>query len=166
MKRAVGSGDGNAIDSQVARPAASGNANESQVGGRQECLRLAPRGGGYPDICMPTDAALSAPARAADPRLAELRRVGLPRIWISVAQAIGFDAFVAMWRVLMQGGHIDERCRVVVPNYSKYLRFQRNQLVRQLILDGYGVQEIQAQLLQTTGETLSEYHIRRVAQRA
>jgi hypothetical protein len=152
MKRAVGSGDGNAID--------------SQVGGRQACLRLAPGGGGYPDICMPTDAALSAPARAADPRLAELRRVGLPRIWITVAQAIGFDAFVAMWRVLMQGGHVDDRCRVVVPNYSRYLRFQRNQLIKQLIAEGFGVAEIRDIVYQTTGETISESHIRRSAPKA
>jgi hypothetical protein len=146
--------------------AAHANANDSQVGARQAALRLSPPGGGYQDVCNTSNAALSAPAAAADPRVAELRRVGLPKVWIRVAQEAGYDAFMVMWRVLMQGGHVDDRCRVVVPNYSRYLRYQRNQLVRQLIADGHGIPEIQHQVEQSTGETISEYYIRRAVARA
>lgn len=164
MKGAVG----NANDSQGRPPAPDGNANDSQVGGRQGALRLAPPGGGYQDVyTISGDALPVAPAPVAlDPRIAELSTVGIPRVWIRVAREIGFDSFMAMWRILMQGGHIDERCRVVVPNYQRYLRFQRNRMIRQLIDDGHDVAEIRAQVKAATGEDVSESHIRRASQRA
>lgn len=145
-----------------------GNANESQVGGRQGALRLAPPGGGYQDVYTIFGAALpgASTAGAQDPRIAELGTVGIPRVWIRVAREIGFDAFMTMWRILMQGGHIDERCRVVVPNYQRYMRFQRNRMIRQLIDDGHDVTAIRAQVKAATGEDVSESHIRRAAQRA
>jgi hypothetical protein len=145
------------------------NENESRVGGRQPGLRLAPRGGGYQDICTASGPAFGSPppgAAADDPRIAELRRVGLPRIWITAAQAIGYDAFMVLWRVLMSAGHVDDRCRVVVPNYARYVRYQRNQLIRQLVADGFDVDEIRERVAGATGETLTESHIRRAAARA
>lgn len=146
------------------------DANESQVGARQQALRLPGGGGGYQNVCTPPSAAVGAPAAgaaavaAADPRVAELRRVGLPRIWITIAQTIGFDAFLAAWQILMQHGHVDDRNRIVVPNLQRYLRFQRNQLIRQLVAEGFGVDEVRERVAAATGENLSESHIRRAAQ--
>lgn len=142
---------------------APADASESQVGARQAPLRLPGGGGGYQDVYTSRGAAVGAPAPAADPRLAELRRVGLPRIWIAIAQAIGFDAFMAAWQILMQHGHVDDRNRVVVPNLQRYLRFQRNQLIRQLVAEGCGIEEVQEHVREATGEILSESHIRRAA---
>lgn len=142
------------------------NANESQVGGRQQSLGLRVRGGGYPDICTDSIAAGSAPAaRGADPRIDELRTVGLPRIWITVAQEIGFEAFMRLWHVMMRYGHVDDRSRVVVPNFSRYTRFQRNQLVRNLAMEGLDVDEIREAVNRATGEMISESQIRRFATR-
>ncbi len=132
------------------------NANDSQVGGRQQALRLAPGGGGYQNVCTaPGDAvgAPAAPAPTTDPRIAELRRVGLPRIWIALAQAIGFDAFVVAWQTLMRHGHVDDRNRIVVPNLQRYMRFQRNQMIRQLVADGFGIDEVQQKVKDATGES-------------
>lgn len=139
------------------------NTNDSQVGGRQRPLRLPAGGGGYQNVHTPTGAAVGARRAAADPRLAELRRVGLPRIWITIANAIGFDAFMAQWQILMQHGHVDDRNRIVVPNLQRYMRFQRNQLIRQLVLDGLCLDEIRQRVQEATGEMLSESHIRRAA---
>lgn len=146
------------------------DANGSQVGGRQSPLRLPAVGGGYQDVCtiFGAGAAAAAALRAAvdDPRIRELREVGIPRVWIRVARAIGFDAFVTMWQVLMKEEHVDDRCRVVVPNYGRYLRFQRNRLIRQLIAEGFGVDEIRVEVKKATGEDVSESHIRRAGQRS
>jgi len=168
-KSAVRSADSLAIARENASGSHHADANASQVGGRQSPLRLPFPGGGYQDVCTVSAAGVGAPAgaRAAeDPRIRELRDVGLPRIWIRVARTIGFDAFVAMWLVLMQDGHVDDRCRVVVPNYTRYLRFQRNRLIRQLVGEGFGVDEIQVAVKAATGETVSESHIRRASARA
>lgn len=142
------------------------NENETQVGARQGTLRLPSPGGGYQNIYTAPSAALKTRADAADLRIAELRKVGIPSVWIRVAREIGFEAFMAMWRVLMQGGHVDERCRVVVPNHARYLRYQRNQLIRQLVEDGHGIAEVRAAVKTATGEDISESHIRRAAARA
>lgn len=128
-------------------------------------MRLPQRGGGYQHICTDSGAAVPPPAAGADPRIDELRMVGIPRIWIRVARVIGFDAFVSMWQVLMQATHVDQRSRVVVPNYTRYLRFQRNRLIRQLVAEGHGVDEIRDLVKQATGELVSESHIRHAARR-
>lgn len=148
--------------------AAPANENEMQVGARQASMRLPQRGGGYPDVCTIFGAAVPAPnaAGADDPRIDELRIVGIPRIWIRVARVIGFDAFVSMWQVLMQATHVDQRSRVVVPNYTRYLRFQRNRLIRQLVSEGHGVDEIREVVKQVTGEVVSESHIRHASRRS
>ena len=97
----------------------------------------------------------------ADPRLEELRRIGLPRVWMAVALQLGFDAFMSLWQVLMREGHVDDRNRVVVPNYSRYLRFQRNQLIRELDDEGLTADEIRRHLRKVTGQELDITHIRR-----
>ena len=61
------------------------------VGGRLgEGAGRAP-GGGYPDICTGDGSGVG------DPRLDELRAIGLADHWIRVAEAIGVDAFVLVW---------------------------------------------------------------------
>jgi hypothetical protein len=78
-----------------------------------------------------------------------------------VALRIGFDAFMSLWQVLMREGHVDDRNRVVVPNYSRYLRFQRNQLIRELDDEGLTADEIRRHLRKVTGQELDITHIRR-----
>src|SRR5688500_7812300 len=72
------------------------------VGGRQEDRAPAARGGGAPPSCstpeVPVGPAGAAGAR--DPRVEELRRMGIRPEWIKVADAIGFESFVAAWQVL------------------------------------------------------------------
>lgn len=138
------------------------DANDSQgVGGRHENRSHPHQGGGYPDICSDFGAAVGTVASGADPRLEELRRIGLPRVWMAVALQLGFDAFMRLWQVLMREGHVDDRNRVVVPNYSRYLRFQRNQLIRELDEEGLSADEIRLHLRKVTGQALDITHIRR-----
>lgn len=80
---------------------------------------------------------------------------------MAVALQLGFDAFMSLWQVLMREGHVDDRNRVVVPNYSRYLRFQRNQLIRELDDEGFTADEIRRHLRKTMGQELDITHIRR-----
>lgn len=137
------------------------DANGSRVGGRQGSLPMPVLGGGYQDIHHPRETPVK--AAAADPRIAELRAVGIPRIWITAAEAIGFEPFMRLWDVFMQAGHVDDRCRVVVPNMARYLRFQRNQLIRRLLEDGHASPQICEIVEAVTGEKISESHVRRAA---
>lgn len=133
---------------------------QTNRGGGSACrpYPLAP-GGGYLDFCNVSDVAVGAPAR--DPRLAELRRMGLSRTWLTVAASVGFDVFMVVWRALAADEALDGRNRVVVPRLATYYRYQRNQLIRTLAADGMEPSEIRTMLLHETGESLSISHIRR-----
>lgn len=89
--------------------------------------------------------------------------MGLGRPWAAVARAIGFDAFVAAWRVLDSMPEVlDDRHRVGVPAFSTYLRYQRNQAIRDLAARGHTNAQIAQRLRAEVGETISDYHIARV----
>ncbi len=135
-------------------------AGSGGVGARRERSAAELSGGGYQDICSDFAAGVQGGERG-DPRLDELRRIGLPRVWMAVALQIGFDPFMRLWQVLMREGHVDDRNRVVVPNYSRYLRFQRNELIRELDDDGWDAAQIQKHVLQVTGQDLDITHVRR-----
>jgi hypothetical protein len=80
---------------------------------------------------------------------------------MAVALQVGFDAFMSLWLVLMREGHVDDRNRVVVPNYSRYLRFQRNQLIRELDEEGLSADQIRLEVKKLTGQDLDITHVRR-----
>ena len=88
---------------------------------------LHPQGGGYLNnysIFKP----LNQETSIIDPRLAELRKMGLSAAWQRVASEIGFDNFLKMWRVLdSESKFQDERYGLLMNlrRYSSYLRYQR-----------------------------------------
>ena len=85
------------------------------------------RGGGYLKnytIFQP----LNQKTNFVDPRLDELRKMGLSAAWQRVASEIGFDNFLKMWRVLdSESKFQDERYGLLMNlrRYSSYLRYQR-----------------------------------------
>lgn len=144
----------------------AGQAGAQGVGGRQEAAPRAAGGGGYLDICgAPGFKRTAAAAFPADPRLDELRQIGLPYRWLQVAQSIGVDAFLITWQILDQenrDGGGGARARFRVPMFSRYLRFQRNRYVRTLAESGKRVHEIQQSVRLQLCEELSERHIARI----
>jgi hypothetical protein len=141
-----------------------GTPSPAPLGGRQGDRPQPLGGGGSPDECSGSNAAVRRVAPAAtDPRIEQLRRMGLGRPWAAVARTIGFDAFVAAWRVLDSMPEVlDERHRVCVPAFSTFLRFQRNQVIRDMHTRGHSNAQIAQHLRQRLGETISDYHIARV----
>lgn len=137
-------------------------------GGSARRPRPATHGGGYQDVCTKTGARVGAPAprAAADPRLTELRRVGLPQPWPRVAAVIGFDAFMTLWQALATVDVAGSRDRVVMPKLSTYMRYQRNQLMRSLAAEGLDLDQIRQHLTTITSDVPTTSHIRRILDEA
>lgn len=138
---------------------------DADVGARPAQARPAPGGGGYQDSCTILNFRQTATGRG-DPRLDELRRMGLPRVWLDIAEEIGVDNFLAMWRRLdreevMQNS---QRFRIEVDlrPYESYLRFQRNRYIETLDAAGHSPKDIQEALRARLGETVTIRHIYRL----
>lgn len=104
------------------------------VGGRQASPSPRRRGGGYQDICTSSNFGQSAEKNSRDARMDELREMGLQQHWLKIADEIGVDAFLKIWRILdreLQSTESFRSGRLVVPLrlYSTYLRYQRNRLI-------------------------------------
>ena len=134
--------------------------HESQpgVGARQESMPLQIGGGGYLDICTASES-------PEELRLSELKAIGVGRLWLGVAEMIGTEAFVELWKYLDSSEHGTEhngQTRVTVPRFSSLLRFQRNQYIKTLDADGVAPREIQERLKAEHGINLNIRTVRRV----
>lgn len=154
-KRSLGSGiDHSGECEQVSITGGGGSARPPR--------RLA-AGGGYLDICNGASTPLGAPlAPAPDPRLAELRRAGLPQPWPRVAASLGYDTFMEVWQALATVDGADSRRRVVLPKIQPYLRHQRNLLIRSMGSQGLSAEEIRRQLLERGCEAPTVSHINKL----
>lgn len=135
------------------------------VGGRQTDPRPSARGGGYQHECRPRRALVRGPGASAieDPRIEELRRIGIGRVWLRVAITIGFEAFMSCWQVLASDDAVlDDRSRVLVPSPTRYTRYQRNILIKQLDEQGKAPREIVAEIKRLLGEQINENHVQRL----
>ncbi|TCS35843.1 hypothetical protein EDC30_109142 [Paucimonas lemoignei] len=97
--------------------------------------------------------------------------MGLADYWLQVAEYLGVDAFLGMWRILdanrnnipqakRNGG--DSMSPILRP-YSGYLRFQKNRFVEQLAAQGLKPKEIQQRVQQQLCENISIVHIWRLS---
>lgn len=137
------------------------------VGGRQASPHPSRGGGGYQNKCTVLNFDPQAAEKKRDPRLEELREMGLQRIWLEVAEKIGVDAFLAVWRILdADQTSIDNYGRLMVPirAYSTYLRYQRNRYVEALSALGHTPPEIRKMLKAQLCEEISIRHISRLVQ--
>lgn len=128
------------------------------LGARQGVAPTTARWGGYQQTCS----VLNFPSRR-DPRLDELRGLQLGDTWIGVAEIIGFDQFIAVWRLLTSSNAwLDEGHRVYLPSFRKYLRLQRNLLIEALLSDGQTSADIRAHVKRTLGEDIDLPHFRKI----
>jgi hypothetical protein len=139
-----------------ARP---GTPDPQGVGGRQPASPPGPRGGGYLSSCTTSN------FRAPDPRIDELRAMGLPGSLVRVADAIGADAFLAMWRIFdaepsfrTEKGDLEVRLRP----YRSYLRYQRNRYIEELAARGCTPQQIREAVRLNLCEQIGLRHIYRL----
>lgn len=157
------------------RNSKAGNANTHQdketchdgVGGRLGETPPSPWGGGYQDNCKILNFS-DRTEKKRDPRLNELHEMGLQRVWLEVAESIGVDAMLAMWRILSgDPSSIGDDGRILVPirSYSAYLRYQRNRYIETMTSMGLSPDEIRRRLREQTGEEITNRHILRIQRR-
>lgn len=138
------------------------------VGGRQAEPLPPAGGGGYLDICTVLNFRPTAGAeKKRDPRLDELRAMGLPGTWLQVADTIGFDAFMQMWRILDadESLHEDGRIKAYIRHYRSYLRYQRNRYIETLQALHVPCSLIREMLKHQLGEEISERHIFKISKK-
>lgn len=132
------------------------------------------RGGEYLNNCAPAN--FSAPGRLSapgekkrnDPRLDELARIGLPGVWLRIAERVGFDTWLDLWRMLSEDDSVRHDGGSRLPKlrcFSAYFRFQRNQYIRALAAQGAPPLQIQASLRRQLGEELDITNVKRIARR-
>ena len=149
-----------------------GNENHYQVGARQPMGAPPPGGGGYLSSCSALDVALGdAPPRSAgaerDPRIDELRQLGLGPVWVLVAESIGYETFLAAWAVMSANpDFMDSRNRITIPNIARLHTYQRNLAVRSLARRGFLPRQIRDEMIRTAGLLLSLYQIQHIIREA
>lgn len=110
--------------------------------------------------------------KSADPRFEELVAMGLAEYWLHVAEYLGVDQFLGMWRILDANkdnipetrGNSGSMSPSLRP-YSGYLRFQKNRFVENLAAQGVSPKEIQRRVKQQLCETISIVHIHRLSKK-
>lgn len=140
------------------------------VGARQTPPAHPPGGGGYQDVCTSLNFEKNRPNgeifAPRDPRLDDLQRMGLARVWMQIAEEIGVDAFLKLWRILdadPASWHNETILRVRLRPYRSYLRYQRNRFIESLAAQGMKPPEIQKRVRQQLGEDVSHRHITRLS---
>ena len=113
------------------------------VGARQEYRHPSGEGGGYLNICTDSEVSLSV-------QLRELAMMGVSKTWLNVAEEVGVSTFLKVWQVLdqqaEQGAEINSSIRVTVPQFDRYFRYQRNQVIRTMAREGKSSSDIQKHL--------------------
>lgn len=138
------------------------------VGGRQGQAHPPARGGGSPDNCTKIEFTIGGQKKiGADPRLDELRDMGMRPRWLYLAEQIGVDAFLTMWRLLdenppnMPGSTV----YVSMPRFTRFLRYQRNRFIESLVQEGLQAPEIQRRVKRDLCEDISVRHIDRISEK-
>lgn len=130
------------------------------VGGRHRPPRRRRRGGGYLNECTSPDVWEEA-------RLRELEIMGLPGVWLEVARAIGYERFLAVWRILDREVSLrsesESMIEVQLRRLASYHRFQRNRFIETLAASGLHDRQIRDAVYAQLGEKLSLSHISRLA---
>lgn len=101
-----------------------------------------------------------------DPRLAELRLIGLPHLWLRVAALIGYDAFVTLWRRWSANPALRSYRNLIelrMPLIRVFERYQRNRYIETLVAAGLKPSQIYTMLRTELGENMSFRHLNRLA---
>ncbi len=140
------------IDSEATR--------DQGVGGRHRQSAFSVGGGGYLDNCTISEPPLKGFCKN-DPRIDELRRIGLHARWLAVAELIGYEKFVEMWGVLDSSLDEESRKGFTIHRIKELHRFQRNRYIESLSGE-CSAKDIRARVRDELGEELTVRHISRL----
>lgn len=130
------------------------------VGARHKATPNPAGGGGYLDIYTDCDVSEK---KFSDPRLDELVDARIGGFWLSLANEIGFDAFLLVWqRLCDRASTSDDGHRVYVPRYDSFVRYQRNRFIVSLSNSGLKSKQIRERVLKDLNEEVSSDHINKL----
>ena len=145
-------------------------AGEGRVGARQTPPLPPPPGGEYLKNCDLSNFSKTAPGekKRRDPRFEELEKIGLPAVWLRIAERVGFDTWLDLWRMLSDDESVRHDGGSRLPKircFSAYSRFQRNRYIKALAAQGMPPKEIQTALRKNLNEYLDISNIVRMTRR-
>lgn len=151
---------------------AQGDLFSQGVGARQDDPAPQPMGGEYPNNCALPNFSKPAPVetekKRRDPRFEELEKIGLPAVWLRIAERVGFDTWLDLWRMLSEDESVRHDGGARLPkirSFSAYSRYQRNRYIKALSAQGMPPKEIQISLRKNLGEHLDISNIIRMTRR-
>jgi hypothetical protein len=135
--------------------------NMHRVGARHEGSDGSAGGGGYPDNCTYFEISATE-KKTADVILAELKEMNLRDDLLLMAEKIGGDKFVQLWQVFdfMYAGQSEGRFRISFPSFNKYLKYQRNEFIKERVAQGADSAKIKKEL-SARGYNVSERTVSR-----
>ena len=95
----------------------------------------------------------------------EFAEIGLSSTWLRVANLLGYDTFVELWKLLSADPGLrndDNQIELRLRPFSRYERYQRNRYVETLVAAGLSPRDIMLRLQSDLGEKLSYRHIKRL----
>lgn len=128
------------------------------VGGRQAGRPARTGGGGYLNGCTASEL-------CADPRLRELAEIGLSATWLGVARQLGYDQFVALWRLLSADPALrndNNQIELTLRPFRAYERYQRNRYIETLTQQGLPLSLIHQLVRHELGESLGYRQMKRL----
>lgn len=127
------------------------------VGGRQAQAGRRRRGGGYLNERTAPEVRRLWPLaqRSQDSRMLELEEIGLSSMWMGVAEFLGFDRFMGLWRQLSSDSRAltdDNQILIMLRDFHWYERMQRDLFIRRMAACGYRAADIHLQLRTQFGD--------------
>jgi len=115
---------------------------------------------------MPYEFSVPAEKKFSDPRIYQLEAMALRRTFIDVAEAIGFDAFMTMWKIFSADPTFRDQgpsaMRIVMRPIDAFERYQRNRYIEYLFASGLTDAEVLDRLDKQLGVDLADSSVRRL----
>jgi hypothetical protein len=130
-----------------------------------------PMWGGYPDVCTDFEISDSRDEKKIrDPRLDDLAAMGLRKVLLDIAEEIGVDNYMKMWKIVdsdyESNGHGDSVLKLRMPCYRLYRRYQRNRYAEALFRAGHSVIEVSKKIERYMCEKLHKNHVIRLRKKS
>lgn len=96
----------------------------------------------------------------------ELAEIGLSATWLQVAELLGYDQFVAMWRLLSANAMLrndDNQIELMLRPFRAFERYQRNRYIATLVQSGMKPSQIMGMVRADLGESLGYRQVKRLA---
>ena len=135
------------------------------VGARSGASAAPPQGGGYLNTYRFCELEKQAAAKKIDPRLLQLREIGLNATMQKIAAEIGVDNFLRMWSILDADEALRSDSGALVVRLRSFKAWQRNERIRfvkALAHDGQCDKSIQKRVANQFDENLHPTYISRL----